>query len=77
MTCGAPAALSLTLSQAGNTLQLRAADRNRVPITFQDLKRPPRFEPCTDLKRARARVVYFADPDRPDSGEVLAIELSK
>jgi hypothetical protein len=30
-----------------------------------------------DLKRQRGLIVYFADPENPDSGELLAIELRK
>jgi tetratricopeptide (TPR) repeat protein len=77
VSCSAPAAMSLTLNLLEKTLKLRAPDRNRVRISFFDLKPPLRFDPCIDLKRARALVFYLEDPGSPDSGEVLAIELSK
>jgi len=76
VTCSSQA-ISLTLNQAEKTIKLRAPDHRLLRITFSDLKPPLRFDPCTDLKRARALVVYFADPSQPDAGEVLSIELSK
>jgi tetratricopeptide (TPR) repeat protein len=77
VTCTPPSEMKLTVNLLDRTLKLRAADHRGVRITFYDLKPPLRFNPCNDLKRQRGLIVYFADPENPDSGELLAIELRK
>lgn len=72
--CAPPAEMKLTLRLKSSFLTLHTADRNRVQFSFTRTT-PLALDPCTDLERVTARLIYTPVRDKPWAGEIVVVEL--
>ncbi len=75
--CSAPALLDLTLDSPVGTLKLHADNYFKVEYKAVNFTPSGELQPCKQLEGMKARIIFAGFKGRPNTGEIISVELRK
>ena len=75
--CSSPAIMQLKLLGGPKPLSLRARNYYKVAYSASNFKPSAELNPCKDLDKMKAKVVYFEAAGDSAQGQIVSIEISK